>query len=356
MTRIMLSFVLLIFLNVSIAHAEKKVAVFLAGNDGTEISDILPPFELIAASEAFDISVLAPEKIPSPLVHSFLKDAGVRIVPDLDVNSELPIPDLIVIPFIPKISESRDQPLVEWIRNHVGPGTTVLSICTGADVLAATGLIDGKSATTNHRRMKELKKRYPKVNWIENVRYAEDGQFISSAALLAGLDASLLAIRKTAGMESAKKAAESISYPIEVAPFEYPKIDWLLAIQKILSPKKHLGIQINDGISETGLSSLIDFYASSFSGKTSAFTVKSSSVKTRYGLTLMPVSEDSGKTRFDRLIRNVNDMVGNDPIRASLNWLSYEEGGKTANQMAKSFMYPFYDGKGLKPVRRFEKP
>jgi DJ-1/PfpI family len=78
--------------------------------------------------------------------------------------------------------------MLQWIRkSSVGTDVT-MSICVGAIVLARTGLLDGKSATTHHDAYKHLAKEFPKIHLIRGVRFVEEGNLATSGGLACGID------------------------------------------------------------------------------------------------------------------------------------------------------------------------
>lgn len=89
----------------------------------------------------------------------------------------------------------------------------MLSVCTGALILAKTNLIDGLKLTTNRLAFNELREAAPKSSeWLEEVRYVDNGKFIFSAGVSAGIDASLYVIEILFGDERALKTATIMEY------------------------------------------------------------------------------------------------------------------------------------------------
>jgi transcriptional regulator GlxA family with amidase domain len=121
-------------------------------------------------------------------------------------------PDLIVIPGMPGYSPERDAAVVNWIRAHAGPRTTVLGICIGGIVLADTGLLDGHTATTNAGVFFDLASKHPATRWVPNVRYVDDGSMVESTTLTSGIDATLQIVDRFAGRGTALDVARQIGY------------------------------------------------------------------------------------------------------------------------------------------------
>jgi AraC family transcriptional activator FtrA len=86
-------------------------------------------------------------------------------------------------------------------------GARIVSICSGVFVLAATGLLDGRRATTHHRHLPALRSRYPAIDAVENALYVDEGALITSAGSTAGIDACLHLVRRDFGAAIANAVA-----------------------------------------------------------------------------------------------------------------------------------------------------
>src|SRR5262249_45071757 len=95
----------------------------------------------------------------------------------------------------------------------IRPGTRLVSICTGAFVLAAAGLLDGRPATTHWRFADDLRRLHPLVRVDENVLFVDDGDVLSSAGLAAGIDLCLHIIRSDHGAQVANTVARYCVVP-----------------------------------------------------------------------------------------------------------------------------------------------
>lgn len=99
------------------------------------------------------------------------------------------------------------EPLLEALRAVVADGGRVLSICSGAFVLGAAGLLDGRRSTTHWRHSDELAERFPRTVVEPDVLYVDDDPVITSAGTAAGIDACLHLVRKAQGAEVARGIA-----------------------------------------------------------------------------------------------------------------------------------------------------
>lgn len=102
------------------------------------------------------------------------------------------------------------EALVSALRSAHARGVRIVSICTGAFVLAAAGLLDGKRATTHWRYTDTLQRMYPRVQVDPGVLYIDEGQVLTSAGSAAAIDLCLHLVRKDHGAEAANRIARRL--------------------------------------------------------------------------------------------------------------------------------------------------
>ncbi|MFG3205542.1 GlxA family transcriptional regulator [Streptomyces sp. NPDC048192] len=128
---------------------------------------------------------------------------------------ELADADTIVLPGVAEPPPELPPGVTEALRAAAANGTRIASVCVGAFLLAATGLLDGLRATTHWRAAERLAARYPAVTVDPNVLYVDNGQFLTSAGAAAALDMCLHMIRRDFGSAVAAHAARMSVMPLE---------------------------------------------------------------------------------------------------------------------------------------------
>jgi AraC family transcriptional regulator, transcriptional activator FtrA len=122
--------------------------------------------------------------------------------------------DTIVIPGWRNLEAEPPRALIQRLRQAHERGTRIAAICSGGFLLAATGLLNGKSATTHWKYAAELSIRYPEIRIEANALYVDEGQLMTSAGSAAGLDMMLHLIRRDHGA----KVANSVAQRLVVSP------------------------------------------------------------------------------------------------------------------------------------------
>lgn len=123
--------------------------------------------------------------------------------------------DTVIIPGIANPMGPISPHVVDAIRAAAKRGARIASICTGAFVLAATGLLDGKRATTHWLAADDLARLYPQIDVDPNVLYVDNGQIHTSAGAAAGLDLCFHLVRKDFGSSVAAMASRFAVAPLE---------------------------------------------------------------------------------------------------------------------------------------------
>lgn len=169
--------------------------------DGVQSLDITGPLEVfdgatrVAGAGAYRIGTAS---IKAQTVRT---SAGLRIEPDaaLDATDE---PDILLVPGGPGAG-TPDPELIGWLRTH-GPRTRrLVSVCTGAFLLAEAGLLAGRRATTHWACTGELAERFPDVRVEPEPIFVRDGDVATSAGVTAGIDLALALVEEDHGREPA---------------------------------------------------------------------------------------------------------------------------------------------------------
>lgn len=237
---------------------------------------------------------------------------GLEVIPHYSFNELDQIlgksPDIIVIPHLPSTNKEDNRSVREWLLKH--SETTLLSICGGAETLADSGLLRGKSAATHWEFIDSMMKQHPEVNWARNQRYVQDGNIVSSAGLTSGIDAVLHVISQKIGEPEAAKLAKELNYPTyqfvqnpKVEPYD---LDWKYSIYlfnvSFQWNKNKTGVLLYNGMDDGALASIIDTYADT--GTTKIFTVSSSSqpIVTKHNLNLLARYQIANAPKLDKMI------------------------------------------------------
>jgi len=139
-------------------------------------------------------------------------DTGLRLIVEHGLD-RLATADLVCVLGWDDPDELPSEPLLQGLRDTVSRGGRVMSHCTGIYVLAASGLLDGRTVATHWHAASDLSRRYPAVNVDADVLYVDDDPIFSSAGTAAGIDACLHILRREHGASVASAVARRMVVP-----------------------------------------------------------------------------------------------------------------------------------------------
>jgi len=127
--------------------------------------------------------------------------------------NECPPLDIVLVPGgIGTRKEVSNHALLEWLIAHSQKAEIVASVCTGAALLAKAGLLDGRRATSNKFAFKWVTEQGPKVKWVHEARWVDDGKFSTSSGVSAGIDMALAIIARITDLATAEQIAIRMEY------------------------------------------------------------------------------------------------------------------------------------------------
>ena len=188
----------------------RNVAILIF--DEVEVLDFCGPFEVFSVAgrrsgqEPFNVYTVA--QTPGP----------VNARNKLSVNpahtlADCPRPDILLVPGgYGTRREMHNEALTGWIRERAEEAELVLSVCTGALLLAKAGLLEGLAATTHHGALDLLREVAPNTAVLASERVVDNGKVIVSAGISAGIDMSLYAVGRLLGVPAAEETARYMEY------------------------------------------------------------------------------------------------------------------------------------------------
>jgi transcriptional regulator GlxA family with amidase domain len=187
-------------------HTQKTIAFVLY--PGLTVFDLAGPLQIFAG-----LSELVPEYrtvVVGERVEPMNTDIRVSMIPT-HAFEEVPNPSVLLVPGgdVPTLRAMGNEPIRNYVRSAAETAEVAGSICTGALILASVGLLEGRQATTHWAYYKVLEQfgaTYVRKRWVE------DGKFISSAGVSAGIDAALALAARLTDEETARRVQRSLGY------------------------------------------------------------------------------------------------------------------------------------------------
>jgi len=177
-------------------------------SDDAVVIDFAGPWEVFenvhtfaAIPHPFELYIVAETTAP------IKASGGLTIVPKYSLASA-PLPKILVIPAQAEPSDA----VLAWVRRVTETTDVTMSVCTGAFLLAKTGLLAGKSVATHHGAYAELAMAYPDVYVKRGARFVESGNLASSGGLSSGIDLALHVVERYFGRSVATRTADHLEY------------------------------------------------------------------------------------------------------------------------------------------------
>ncbi len=176
---------------------------------GVRLLDVTGPIEVFASANEFGGRYRV--QVPSEDGAAATTSAGTRIGADLGIDDIREPYDVLVVPGRPEWETLiTDDTLLDAVRRLHGMARSTASVCTGAFLLAAAGLLRGRRAVTHWRQSRQLAVRFPSVRVQPDAIFVRDGPMMTSAGVSAGIDLSLALVEEHFGAEVARAVAKDM--------------------------------------------------------------------------------------------------------------------------------------------------
>ena len=184
---------------------------------GFELLDVFGPLEMFGAlPDDYRLVTLGEKAGPVESAQ------GPKAVADIALGEATPYDILLVPGGRGTRREVDNDALIAWLRSHAEACAITASVCTGAALLARTGLLDGRRATTNKASFRWVRTQGPGVDWQPQARWVVDGKYWTSSGVSAGMDMALALIAHLNGAETANRVATYSEYRWNSDPDDDP--------------------------------------------------------------------------------------------------------------------------------------
>lgn len=191
----------------------RSVAILLF--DDVEVLDACGPFEVFSVANRVAERAGSPVPFEVTLVGIEGRAVVARGAMRIGVDTTIEDPrgyDVVVVPGGVVDAVSADSRVLQWLKGLRPDAELMASVCTGAFVLAAAGLLDARPVTTHWEDLDLLRESWPALIVHEGVRYLDHGDLATSAGISAGLDLALHLVARWAGADHALATAGQMDY------------------------------------------------------------------------------------------------------------------------------------------------
>jgi putative intracellular protease/amidase len=320
---------------------ERPLIAVVGINDATETTDYLMPTGILRRADIADVMMLATGPGPVKLY------PAQKVEPDATIaefDSTHPQgADYVIVPAM----EPHDDPAaLAWIRSQAEKGATIVSVCVGATVVGAAGLLDGRRATTHWYYLKQLRGENPTVRYVADRRIVVDEQVATTTGITASMPMMLTLIEAIAGRAKADAVANELGLETWDArhasgAFRLTRsfATTVLANRVAFWDREELGILLEPGIDEVSLALVADAWSRTYRSSASSFAASSQPVVTKNGVRILP-DRTGASLPEDQRVSTFSDLRPALALDRVLDAITARYGNRTADVVAMQLEYP----------------
>jgi putative intracellular protease/amidase len=320
---------------------QRPLVAIVGINEQTETTDYLMPYGILKRADVADVVTLATAPGPVTLF------PVLKVEPDATIATfDAQHPDGADYVIVPAMSRDDDPVVVQWIRQQAQKGATVIGVCVGAMVVASTGLLDGKRATTHWYSVKDLREKHPTIHYVRDRRIVVNQGIATTTGITASMPMSLTLVEAIAGREKAQAVAHEVGLPHwdarhDSGAFQFTRPFALTAIRNTLAfwNKEQLGIALAPGIDEVSLALAADAWSRTYRSRAVTFATTAEAQPSRNGLRILP-DQVASQWPAERLLQPVGSLPPAQALDRTLQGIEARYGGGTADFVAMQLEYP----------------
>jgi putative intracellular protease/amidase len=268
----------------------RPAIALLALNAGTEVSDFLTAYGVLAESGVADMRVVAERAGPIRLYPSARAETQWTFA-----QFDAAYPDGADYVVVPAMDPANDPGIIAWIKAQHAKGAKIVSICNGSLTMSAAGLLDGRKATGHWYSIDKLRAAHPTMQWVPDRRYVVDREIATSTGVTASIPLMLALVEAIGGRAEAEKLAARIGVADwdarhNSAAFKLDIEHRKTFVRNKLSFWRHevTGIKIDGDVDEIALGLMADAHARTELVRVVTVGGDAPHVTSRHGLRLLP--------------------------------------------------------------------
>lgn len=316
---------------------QRPVVAVLGDNRGTETIDFLVPYGVLREADVAEVYAVSMTPGLLQLRPALAIEAHLTAA-ELDAR----FPDGVDYLIVPAMFDHDTPEVLDWVKKQAERGTTIVAICSGAEILAKAGVLHGRRATTHWASVATMLDADPTIRWEPHRRYVADHGVVTTTGVSAAMPVALALVEAIAGEERAGEVAarldvEDWGRAHDSGAYELGGGFWTGLGNMIAAPgKERLGIAVADGIDEIALALTADAWSRTY--RSSVVTVGPSRiVTTDNGLKL--VVDQKGRIDLDHMLPRVTSANRSRILDQVLADMADRYGRRTARLVAVQLEY-----------------
>lgn len=320
---------------------ERPLIAIIGINDATETTDYLLPTGILRRADIADVIMLATEPGPVQLY------PALRVEPDATIATfDAAHPQGADYVIVPAMEPHDDPAALAWIRSQAEKDATIVSVCVGATVVGAAGLLDGKRATTHWYFLKQLREEVPTLRYVADRRLVVDGAVVTTTGITASMPMMLTLIEAISGRAKAEAVARELGvehwdarHASDAFRLTRPFATTVLANRVAFWNHEELGVRLEPGMDEVSLALVADAWSRTYRSKAMSYAGSLDAVVTMNGIRVVPDRADADWPK-GRRVSTFPDRKPADALDLVLDAITARYGDSTTGVVAMQLEYP----------------
>ncbi|RWD07648.1 MAG: transcriptional regulator [Mesorhizobium sp.] len=320
---------------------QRPLVAIIGINDATETTDYLMPYGILKRADVADVMTVATQPGPMTLF------PALSVEPDATVAAfDARHPQGADYVIVPAMSRDDDPAVLEWIRRQSAKGAIVIGICAGAKVVGASGLLDGKRATTHWYSVGGLRDRHPSIRYVADRRFVVDQGVATTTGITASMPMMLTLIEAIAGRQKAEAVATELGLTgwdarHASAAFKFTRPFALTAIRSTLAFWDHeqMGLELTPGMDEVSLALVADAWSRTYRSRAVTVSGTNEAITSRNGIRFLP-DQVAASWPSERRIASFEHQPPVEALDQTLRNIADRYGTGTKDFVAMQLEYP----------------
>lgn len=316
----------------------RPLIAIIGVNEGTETTDYLMPYGILKRADVADVVAVA------------TRPGAIALYPALKVMAEATVADFDAkypqgadYVIVPAMHRDDDPDALRWIRAQAVKGATVIGVCAGAMVVAETGLLDGKRATTHWYYLKGLREK--PIRYVADRRIVIDKGIVTTTGITASMPMMLTLIEAIAGRDRATAVGRDLGvarwdarHDSNAFKFTRPFAVTAMGNTAAFWNREQFGIALTPGMDEVALALVADAWSRTYRSNALTYADTVEPVATRSGLRVVPDRVATDWPRDTKL--PAIDRKPAEELDATLKAIGARYGAATSDFVAMQLEYP----------------
>ncbi|MEQ1956770.1 DJ-1/PfpI family protein [Mesorhizobium yinganensis] len=320
---------------------ERPLIAVIGINDATETTDYLMPPGILRRADVADVMMLATGP-GTVTLYPALKVEPDATIAEFDAGHPQGA-DYVIVPAM----EPHDElAALAWIRSQAEKGATIVSVCVGATVIGAAGLLDGRRATTHWYFLKQLRDEVPTVRYVADRRLVVDGAVATTTGITASMPMMLTLIEAIAGRSKAEAVARDLGleqwdarHASGAFRLTRPFAMTVLANRMAFWNREEVRIRLEPGMDEVSLALVADAWSRTYRSNATTYAISSDAVVTMNGVRVIPDRAEADWPE-ERRVSTFRDRKPAHALDLVLDAIATRYGERTTNVVAMQLEYP----------------